>query len=208
MIEELHACFNKLKRFSYPFENQLSIIPENGLYVMFEKGEKYNNLDRIVRIGTDTGENNLRKRLKEHFVIENKNRSIFRKNIGRALLNKNNHPYLKYWELDTTSKVDKEKNSKYLDYEFESILENQISNYIKSNISFTVFRVETKNQRLFWEGKLISTLAFNAQPSQNWLGNYSTKVKIRESGLWQVQGLTKDKLKAEEFEILTKLLEE
>ena len=41
-------------------------------------------MDRIVRIGTHTGENQLRSRLMQHFVKENKNRSIFRKNIGRC----------------------------------------------------------------------------------------------------------------------------
>ena len=104
----------------------------------FEKGEKHNGLDRIVRVGTDTGENNLKKRLIEHFITENKNRSIFRKNIGRALLNKESNPYLKYWELDTTSKADKEKNLKLLDLEFEAKLEREISDYIKTNFSFCI----------------------------------------------------------------------
>ena len=92
MKDELHKIFNSLERYSYPFEYKLDSIPENGIYVKFENGEKNNSHDRIVRIGTDTGENNLKKRLIEHFITENKNRSIFRKNIGRALLNKDkNH---------------------------------------------------------------------------------------------------------------------
>ncbi len=206
MVNELIKIFNNFERFSYPFENRLYLIPENGIYVQFEKGEKHNELDRIVRVGTDTGENNLKKRLIEHFITENKNRSIFRKNIGRALLNKENNPYLKYWELDTTSKADKEKNFKLLDHEFEAKFENEISNYIKTSFSFCVFRVETKEQRLFWESKLISTLAFKTIPSENWLGNFSTKVKIKQSGLWQVQGLNKSKLTNAEFDDFKKLL--
>jgi hypothetical protein len=206
MVNELHKIFNNLERFSYPFENRLNSIPENGIYVKFEKGEKSNELDRIVRVGTDTGENNLKKRLIEHFITENKDRSIFRKNIGRALLNKENNQYLKYWELDTTSKADKEKNLKLLDLEFEAKMEKEISNYIKTNFSFCVFRVETKEQRLFWESKLISTLAFKSKPSENWLGNFSTKDKIKQSGLWQVQGLNKSKLTNEEFDNLKHLL--
>jgi len=206
MVNELHKIFNNLERFSYPFENRFNLIPENGIYVKFEKGEKHNKFDRIVRVGTDTGENNLKKRLIEHFITENKNRSIFRKNIGRALLNKENNPYLKYWELDTTSKADKEKNLKLLDLQFEVKMEKEISNYIKTNFSFCVFRVETKEQRLFWEGKLISTLAFKTKPSENWLGNFSTKDKIKQSGLWQVQGLNKSKLTNEEFDNLKQLL--
>jgi hypothetical protein len=206
MVNELHKIFNNLERFSFPFKNRLSSIPQNGIYVKFEKGEIHNELDRIVRVGTDTGENNLNKRLIEHFITENKNRSIFRKNIGRALLNKENNPYLKYWELDTTSKADKEKNLKQLDLEFEAKIEKEISTYIKTNFSFCVFRVETKEQRLFFESKLISTLAFNTKPSENWLGNFSTKDKIKQSGLWQVQGLNKSKLTNEEFKNLKQLL--
>jgi hypothetical protein len=181
-------------------------MPDNGIYVKFEKGESYNDLDRIVRIGTDTGENNLKKRLIEHFVTENKNRSIFRKNIGRAILNKDNNPYLKFWELDTTSKAEKEKNLKYINVALEAEIEREISSYIKTNFSFCVFNVETKEQRLFWESKLISTLAYQTKPSKNWLGNFSTKEKIRQSGLWQVQGLNKSKLTIDEFDNLKLLL--
>ena len=206
MVNELHKIFNGLERFSYPFENRLNEMPDNGIYVKFEKGESYNNLDRIVRIGTDTGENNLKKRLIEHFVTENKNRSIFRKNIGRAMLNKDNNSYLNFWELDTTSKADKEKNFKYINVDLEAEIEGEISSYIKTNFSFCVFNVETKEQRLFWESKLISTLAYQTKPSKNWLGNFSTKEKIKQSGLWQVQGLNKPKLTSDEFDNLKLLV--
>jgi hypothetical protein len=206
MVNELHEIISGLDRFTYPFENRLNEIPNNGIYVKFEKGEKHNVYDRIVRIGTDTGENNLKKRLIEHFITENKNRSIFRKNIGRAMLKKNNNPYLKFWELDITSKVDKDKNLKFIDVDFEIQIEKEISSYIKTNFSFCVFNVETKEQRLFWESKLIATLAFQTKPSKYWLGNFSTKEKIRESGLWQVQGLNKAKLTINEFEKFKKLI--
>lgn len=206
MVNELHKIFNELERFTYPFENRLDEMPDDGIYVKFEKGESYNDFDRIVRIGTDTGENNLKKRLIEHFVTENKNRSIFRKNIGRAMLNKDNNPYLKFLELDTTSRAEKEKNLKYIDVDLEADIEREISSYIKTNFSFCVFNVETKEQRLFWESKLISTLAYQTKPSKNWLGNFSTKEKIKQSGLWQVQGLNKPKLTIDEFDNLKLLL--
>lgn len=206
MVNELHKIFNGLERFTYPFENRLNEMPDNGIYVKFEKGESYNNLDRIVRIGTDKGENNLKKRLIEHFVTENKNRSIFRKNIGRAMLNKDNNSYLNFWELDTTSKADKEKNLKYINVDLEAEIEGEISSYIKTNFSFCVFNVETKEQRLFWESKLISTLAYQTKPSKNWLGNFSTKEKIKQSGLWQVQELNKPKLTSDEFDNLKLLV--
>jgi len=172
--------------------------------VIFEKGEKFNGFDRIVRVGTLIGENHLRSRLNQHFVKENKNRSIFRKNIGRCFLNMDNSKYLDLWELDSTSKADKDKNLKLLDLNFEKQLETRISNYIQNNLSFCVFQVDTKEQRLFWESKIVSTLAKSKEltPSKNWLGNYSTKEKIRQSGLWQVNELYNEELTETEFEQL------
>src|SRR3990172_11224900 len=99
----LHYLFNSERRFRFPFDNEINRIPRNGIYVIFEIGEQYKDWDRIVRVGTHTGNNHLRSRLKQHFIKENKNRSIFRKNIGRCLLNKDNNPYLSNWDLYSTS---------------------------------------------------------------------------------------------------------
>lgn len=200
----LHKLFNEQNRFSFPFKDKESKIPRNGIYVIFEKGETFNDIDRIVRVGTHTGENQLRSRLNQHFVKENKNRSIFRKNIGRCFLNKDKSKYLDLWELDITSKPDKVKNLKSLDLNFEKELETRISDYIQTNLSFCVFQVDTKEQRLFWESKIVSTLAKSNElkPSKNWLGNYSTKDKIKQSGLWQVNELYNEELTETEFEQL------
>lgn len=202
----LHILFNEQKRFSFPFKQQINEIPANGIYIIFENGEKFGDLDRIVRVGTHTGEKQLRSRLNQHFIKENKNRSIFRKNVGRCILNKNNSPYLPLWELDTTSKADKEKNLRLLDLEFEKEIEKKISDYIQTNLTFSVFQVDTKEQRLFWESKIISTLAksHELKPSKNWLGNYSPKDKIKAVGLWQVNELFKSSLTEEEFDELKK----
>lgn len=200
----LHKLFNEQNRFTFPFKDREKEIPRNGIYVIFEKGETFNDIDRIVRVGTHTGEKQLRSRLNQHFVKENKNRSIFRKNIGRCFLNKEKNQYLDLWELDITSKTDKDKNLKLLDLDFEKKLEKRISEYIQTNLSFCVFQVDTKEQRLFWESKIISTLAKSNEliPSTNWLGNYSTKDKIKQSGLWQVNELYKEELTETEFEQL------
>lgn len=207
MVNELHKIFNDLERFTYPFENRLNEIPNNGIYVKFEKGEKHNQLDRIVRIGTDTGNNQLHSRLFQHFENENQRRSIFRKNIGRCFLNKENNPYLKYWELNITSKADKEKNLKYIDLDFENTIEQKISSYIQRNFSFCIFRVDNKEDRLFWETKIIATIAQSGiRPTSKWLGNNSPKSKIKQYGLWQIQGLMKPPLTLIEFEELKKII--
>ena len=204
IVLELHKLFNQQKRFSFPFDKFINEIPTNGIYIIFENGEKYKIFDRIVRVGTHTGIKQLRSRLNQHFVKENKNRSIFRKNIGRCFLNKENSPYLNLWELDTTSRVDKAKNLKLLNLFFEKELEKKISNYVQTNLSFCVFQIDTKDERLFWESKIASTLAkaSDIKPSANWLGNYSTKDKIRASGLWQVNELYNESLTEKELEQL------
>ena len=79
-------------------------VPRNGIYLVFENGERGHGGDRIVRVGAHTGYNQLRSRLREHFIRENKDRSIFRKNIGRALLASLDDPYLETWNLDLTTR--------------------------------------------------------------------------------------------------------
>ena len=208
---KLHTLFNAQERITFPFEGKKNTIPANGIYIMFEKGETYRGLDRIVRVGTHTGDNQLYSRLNQHFVKENKNRSIFRKNIGRAFLHKEQHPYAQKWEYDTTSREGKEKYSKLLDIDFEKALEKRISNYIHQNLSFVVFEVKTKEERLFWESRIIATLSKAAKdgflkPSENWLGNFSPDLKVRQSGLWQSQHLNEAPLTPQEFEELKQIV--
>jgi hypothetical protein len=69
---------------------------------------------RVVRIGTHK-DGNFRSRIIEHYLLDEskmnfdsskaapRERSIFRKHIGRALLNKRQDDYLKVWEIDFTS---------------------------------------------------------------------------------------------------------
>lgn len=192
LCENLHCFFNEQKRFSFPFDSK--DLPENGIYILFEKGEMYKGMDRIVRVGTHTGQNNLRSRLEQHFINENKDRSIFRKNIGRALLNKANDPFLEYWNLDLTSKENRQKYSDKIDFEKQAKIERQVTEYLQNNFSFCVIPVDIKEERLAYEEYLIKTISSerNCRPSENWLGQYSPVEKIRKSGMWLVNGLSKD----------------
>lgn len=191
---EIHKIFNGLKEYKFPFDQKE--IPKNGIYILFEKGEKVDKLKRIVRVGTHTGNNQLPSRLKQHFIKENKDRSIFRKNIGRALLNADNDSFLKQWQLDLTSRANKEKNSGKVDFEKLKSVEKRVTEYIQSNFSFAVFEVLEKEQRLTIESRIISTVSncTNCKPSKNWLGLSSPKQKIIESGLWLVNELWKQSL--------------
>lgn len=195
----LHILFNGLPRYKFPFDS--NTIPENGIYILFETGEKSHGVDRIVRIGTHTGEGQLRSRLWQHFENENKDRSIFRRNIGRALLNKDNDPFIEQWEIDLTTKEAKEKYSGKIDQKKLSDVEKMVTKYMQQNFSFVVFSVPEKDRRLSLESKIISTVSAcdECKPSANWLGRYSPKEKIRESGLWLVNELYKEPFDEEEF---------
>ena len=181
--EELHKIFNNMKKYKFPFNEQE--IPKNGIYILFEKNEFAHGTNRIVRVGTHTGENQLPSRLQQHFLNENKDRSIFRKNIGRALLNKNKDPFLKEWEIDLTTKEAKDKFLSSIDLEKQKRIEQEVSKHIQDNFSFVVFPVDSEEKRLEIESKIISTISLceKCKPSENWLGFFSPKEKIKESGL-------------------------
>jgi len=202
----VHRLANELERHSFPFDE--SKIPLNGIYFLFQKGEKAHKQDRIVRIGTHTGDNQLRSRLKQHFLNENKDRSIFRKNIGRALLNQCNDRFLKYWELDLTTRKAKEKYSSLIDFDYQKSIESQVSQYIQDNFSFSVFEVKSREERLEIESKLISTVSWceECNPSNDWLGNSSPKEKIVKSGLWLANELYKTPFDAVGIEHLSGLI--
>ena len=186
----LHKVFNDLRRHQFPFDEDA--LPENGIYVLFENGEHaHGGLDRIVRIGTHTGQGNLRQRLAEHFLTENKDRSIFRKNIGRALLKRKKDPFLAQWELDLTTKKRRQQYAGKIDYSRLKAVEKKVSKIIRESFTFCVIRVVNKQRRLQLEASMIATInqCSACGPSRNWLGNHSPKKQIQESGLWLVHHL-------------------
>jgi hypothetical protein len=195
----LHEWAWKLLRHTFPFNEKE--LPLNGLYLLFEKGEQAHGGDRIVRVGTHTGQNQLISRLRQHFLVENKDRSIFRKNIGRCLLNKAKDQYLLIWERDFTSKLARDTHAKTINALKQKQIEKKVSEYMQKNFSFAVLEIPEKERRLHLESKIISTLSLCEEclPSSRWLGLYSPKGKIRESGLWLVNELYKTPLNPEDF---------
>jgi hypothetical protein len=202
----IHQWFNGIKKFTFPFDKQ--DIPKNGIYILFEKGEFAHSTNRIVRIGTHTGQNQLRSRLFQHFLKENKDRSIFRKNIGRALLNKNNDSFLEKWELDLTTRNAKDQHSNSVDFDKQKEIEKRVTKFIQDNFSFVVFEIDDKDKRLYFESRIISTVSLceECKSSENWLGNSSPKEKIRKSGLWLINELWKTPLNDEDMIELKQLL--
>jgi len=147
--------------------------------------------------------------LRQHFLNENKDRSIFRKNIGRALLKKRNDPFLEFWELDLTTRQAKDQYSSLIDLGYQRTVEKEVSEYIRDDFSFGIFEVASKKERLEIESKLISTVSWcdECKPSSKWLGSESPKVKIVQSGLWLVNELYKTPFNASGLEHLSRLIE-
>jgi hypothetical protein len=202
---EVHRIARGLKRFRFPFDEEL--IPLNGVYLLFEQGEEAHGGDRIVRIGTHRGQGNLRSRLREHFIKENKDRSIFRRNVGRAILNKANDQLLKQWNLDLTKTAARDKHGATMDRGRIAEVERLVSRHIQEHCTFVVIAVDHKEHRHRLESRLISTVSLceEHRPSSNWLGLSSPLEKIRQSGLWLVNELWKTPLSDDDLKELERL---
>lgn len=202
----IHQLAGDLKRHRFPYDG--NEIPNNGIYLLFENGEAGHDADRIVRVGTHTGEDQLPSRLDQHFIMENKDRSIFRKNIGRSILMKNKDPFLNLWNLDLTSRVDYSHYSHLIDIDYKNKIEREVTGYIRGNFSFVVFAVEDKSTRLALEKMLIATIAQcdDCKPSPDWHGKFSPKIKIKQSGLWQEQHIANPPMKDKDIELLREFM--
>jgi hypothetical protein len=198
--EKLHAIFNKMKQIKYS-PNFLNSIPDNGIYIVFEEGENAHSGNRITRVGSHTGQGNLKNRLSEHY--ENEGRSIFRKKIGTAIMKKSIMEGNTFW---TNTDIYDWNEHKY--FERKKIFKNKgrekqwisiqqkVTEYIRKNITFVCFKVDDGDKRKYFEEKIISTISNceECKQSKEWLGNYSDKPKVIKSGLWLDLLLWKDDL--------------
>lgn len=186
--ELLHELVRQLPRYNTSFDP--ARLPSNGVYFVFEKGETSHDGERIVRVGTHTGENNLRKRVQEHFLKENKNRSIFRKHLGKCILHRDDLPEKKrtQWDWDLTSRSQREAHAGEIDFEWEKTIERKVTAYIRDNICSAVISVDSKQERLAYERALIGTLCRceACKLSSGWLGRSHPNRKISETGVWNI----------------------
>lgn len=83
------------------------------------------------------------------------------------------------------------------DIEKEKRIESSITEILRANFSFRFIEIMSQTKRMGktgLESSLIGTIAHckMCKPSNNWLGNYSPKQKIKKSGLWLIQHLRND----------------
>lgn len=191
----LHELFNSLNSYSFPIDT--SLLPKNGIYILFEKGEKYNQWNRIVRIGSHRGNNRFKARIKDHFDEEKQRNSVFRKHLGRCFLNKKQDSYLENWDLPFKKKEDIEKYKGKVNLDYELKYEKLITDYIRKNFSFVVIpNMQSTSQRLNLEAYLIGTIAQEtiSSASENWLGKYHPDPKINQGKLWNIQHLSSNNI--------------
>ena len=206
LCNRLHGLLKSAPRWRFPLE--LTTLPENGLYVLMEEGELGHETMRAVRVGTHTGKNQLRSRLAQHFIAENKDRSVFRKNIGRCLLSRTQDSFFAQWNIDLTTRNARQRHAGLLDETKRRQVEHDVSAFMRRMFSFVVMRVEDKATRLQLESRIASTVSLcsECKPSSNWLGLSSPNPKIRQSGLWQVNELYKTPLNEADLDTVERCL--
>jgi hypothetical protein len=183
----LHKTLSGLPRYSFVQLNEA--FPADGVYFLFELGEEGHEGERIVRIGSHTGKGILASRLREHARL-NKDRSIFRKHIGRAMLQQDNNPYLAIWNLDLTTRKAREEQGHRLDKTKQAGIEDAVSAYINNVFSIVVLPASDSEAACRLEERCIGTVSScsRCSPSKFWLGQHADP-RIAESGLWQIMHL-------------------
>jgi hypothetical protein len=198
----LHDQLDFLRLFRYPFIKEE--LPDNGIYFFYEEGETWGHggdNPRIVRIGTHKKDKNFQKRMCKHFS-HRRRESVFRRNIGSALLKKNHDPYLATWE----------KNGKVLNKSKEHGLEKDITVILENKFSFRFIIVPEKEMRVGPEGLeryLIGTVAKCdlCIPSSDWLGKNFPKDEIRRR-LWLTEHINERAINEKEQQAIEDAIEQ
>lgn len=170
-------------------------IPESGIYIFFDDGErrlKRNDQLRVVRVGTHGvamgSKASLRNRIRTHLGTQsgdgNHRSSIFRLHIGRSLINASLQPDVLSWGISQSNK---------LTLQNERALEREVSKYLRQLLVILVDvpgKADKNNDRAYLEQNLIALISNTCRPldppSCEWLGLRSAKKEIRKSGLWNV----------------------
>lgn len=163
-------------------------------------------LNRVVRIGSHTGQNRLFDRVDEYYIGDDHRDSIFREHLGRCFLAIDKRTdYIQCWDLKIKKKEDKAKNIGKINWELETKYENKVTDYIKNNFTFILIpNLTDEVKRIRLEEGLIATFAQAEEKtiSTNWLGKFHPDNKICNSGLWNIQHVNGNPLTEEEIKII------
>ncbi len=170
-------------------------LPKRGLYFFFESGEhrKHADCSRIVRVGTHAvsmgSSSSLRSRLRSHLGTNSgtgsHRSSVFRSHVGAAMAMRDSALRIATWGIGSSAPEEIRLQ--------EALLEQHVSAYMNAlEVSWIEVDDEAspRSDRAILERHLIALLSNCYHPvdppSPAWLGNHSSKLQIRESGLWNV----------------------
>lgn len=182
--------------------------PLRGVYFFFDPNEPRQASGtgpRVVRVGTHAltagAKSTLRQRLSQHRGNlsggGNHRGSIFRLLIGQALLASGNHPSCPSWGV----KGDKRKACEAVGIDRQTLdalelpIELAVSSYLAA-LPFLWLQIgdepSQESLRGLIERHSIALLSNQARlpldsPSEHWLGHFSNRIRVRESGLWSQQ---------------------
>jgi hypothetical protein len=175
-----------------------SNIPQNGIYLLFERGERISvagtENDRVVRVGTHKVNGGLKRRLRQHYR-GNKNASTFRRDVGSAMLSR--------------SGVSSDIVSAWMGRaRFERSAEQELSEFMDSQFTFSCIAVDPVEQRMRLEQDLIAFFASHAQVpvEDEWLGRWAARPVIRESRLWNLEHVDAEPLTSDGFRLLAQAI--
>ena len=178
-----------------------------GIYYFYQKsGDTWeksghgNGQKGIVRIGISGG---TRGRVSDHYhgviPIEDiamdtfcpKDRSIMRKHIGRALLNRSGHPhalYIDIWNVDMTTREKRDAHQHLRDIDTEKSIEREVSEVLARDFEFRCVSGASNAEvdELETSGIGIVASCGVCARSHEWLGRSHLKRVISEGKLWNI----------------------
>lgn len=219
MCAAAHRALERLPLTRYPFD--IDDMPDAGVCFFYEDGESWGHGDgemkpRIVRVGTHR-KSNFRSRMRDHYIPDSRStnldarkppphdRSIFRKNLGRAILNREGSRYLDVWNIDFTTREARAKKSHLRNVEEDARIESEVTRLLRERFSLRFVVLEREKERRYIESKIIGTLhgCPCCKSSEGWLGLHSPVDKIREGGMWMTQHLESDGLAVADMGVLS-----
>lgn len=179
LCEAVHRQLDLVVTYSAP---PTDAIPTDGIYFWYEGGEvRQGRTQRITRIGTHRESHRLRERITLHCNAD-RDRSVFRRHVGGALMNRDGEPESEIQEWY------KARRSPVFDHARFRQYEHRVNREIERG-TYRVLKVNDSADRLELEEKLIALLSHceHCHPSNTWLGNWAYRSRIRRSGLWNVR---------------------
>lgn len=169
--------------------------PKRGVYFFFEPNELRagSNAQRVVRVGTHglvaNSQTTLWKRLYQHKGQQSSNGgnhrgSIFRLLIGEALMNRDPSLQSETWGKGSTAP----RQIRLAEQEMEAHVSEYLGNLELLYVSISD-NPGPNSDRAIIERNAIALLSNFSEPTKdlptaNWLGNFSGRQKVLQSGLW------------------------